>query len=180
MKFMRSVGGVFALFVGITSGATSSAATAQATLTPPSPAVPRINGPKIYGVRPGAPFLYRIPATGQRPMTFAVERLPQGLQVDPQSGIITGRLPEPREWSCTLVARNSLGQSRREFRVVVGDTLALTPPMGWNSWYIHYNRVTDQDVRAAADAMISSGMVEYGYQYVNMDDCWAIKIGSKD
>ena len=39
----------------------------------------------------------------------------------------------------------------------VGDKLALTPPMGWNSWYIHYNRVTEQHMREAADVMVSSG-----------------------
>ena len=53
--------------------------------------------------------------------------------------------------------------------------LALTPPMGWNSWYIHYYRVTEQHMRAAADVMIQSGMADYGYMYVNIDDCWMKK-----
>ena len=47
-------------------------------LTPPPPPAPRINGAKIFGVRPGSPFFFTIPATGQRPMTFAVEGLPPG------------------------------------------------------------------------------------------------------
>ena len=62
----------------------------------------------------------------------------------------------------------------------MGDTLALTPPMGWNSWYIHYYRVTAADLRAAADAMIESGMADFGYSYVNVDDCWMIQPGSQD
>ena len=41
--------------------------------TPPAPDTPRINGPDIFGVRPGSPFLYTIPATGDRPMTFSVD-----------------------------------------------------------------------------------------------------------
>ena len=53
-------------------------------LTPPPPATPRINGAKIFGVRPGHPFLFTIPATGQRPMEFTVDDLPAGLKVDPQ------------------------------------------------------------------------------------------------
>lgn len=43
-------------------------------LTPPAPATPRINGPKIFGVRPGSPFQYSIPATGDRPMKFSDRR----------------------------------------------------------------------------------------------------------
>ena len=48
-------------------------------LTPPAPAVPRINCPNVYGARPGSPFLYRVPVTGAAPITFAVENLPAGL-----------------------------------------------------------------------------------------------------
>ena len=42
-------------------------------LTPPSPSKPLIHGPKIFGVRPGSLFLYTIPATGDRPMTFSAQ-----------------------------------------------------------------------------------------------------------
>jgi alpha-galactosidase len=52
------------------------------------------------------------------------------------------------------------------------STLAATPPMGWNSWNLFAGRVTDKDVRAAADAMVSSGMKDAGYVYVNIDDTW--------
>lgn len=51
-------------------------------------------------------------------------------------------------------------------------TLALTPPMGWNSWNHFGRNVTDADVRAAADALVSSGMRDAGYVYVNIDDGW--------
>jgi len=50
--------------------------------------------------------------------------------------------------------------------------LAQTPPMGWNSWNHFAAKVTDADVRAAADAMVSSGMRDAGYTYVNIDDTW--------
>jgi alpha-galactosidase len=52
------------------------------------------------------------------------------------------------------------------------STLAATPPMGWNSWNLFAGKVNDADVRAAADAMISSGMKDAGYIYVNIDDTW--------
>ncbi len=52
--------------------------------------------------------------------------------------------------------------------------------MGWNSWYIWTNRVTDKIMREAADAMVSTGMIDHGYMYVNMDDSWTMKPGSTD
>jgi alpha-galactosidase len=50
--------------------------------------------------------------------------------------------------------------------------LAATPPMGWNSWNHFAEKVTDADVRAAADALVSTGMRDAGYIYVNIDDTW--------
>jgi alpha-galactosidase len=149
-------------------------------LTPKPGPEPRLNGPKVYGARPGRPFLYRIPCAGSRPIQFTARGLPQGLQLDANTGIITGRVPkEPGQWAVTLGAKNGHGTSERPFKIVVGDTLALTPPMGWNSWYIHYHRVTEEHMRNAADVMISSGMADYGYQYVNIDDCWMKKKGDE-
>jgi alpha-galactosidase len=149
-------------------------------LTPPAPAAARINGPKIYGVRPGSPFLYRIPATGTRPMIFSAEGLPEGLKLDPDTGIISGKTATRGEYKGTLKARNGEGESTRPFRIVVGDKLSLVPYMGWNHWYTFYHDVSDMTVRTAADALLSSGMADYGYDYVNLDDCWMVKVGSKD
>ncbi len=50
--------------------------------------------------------------------------------------------------------------------------IALTPPMGWNSWNQFNNRIDDETVRAQADAMVSSGMRDAGYIYINIDDTW--------
>jgi alpha-galactosidase len=50
--------------------------------------------------------------------------------------------------------------------------LVRTPPMGWNSWNKFAGRVTAEDVKGMADAMVSSGMAKAGYVYVNIDDTW--------
>ena len=50
--------------------------------------------------------------------------------------------------------------------------VAATPPMGWNSWNHFAGRVTDRDIRAAADQMVATGMRDAGYVYVNIDDTW--------
>jgi alpha-galactosidase len=52
------------------------------------------------------------------------------------------------------------------------DGLALTPPMGWNSWNKFACDVNEKLIRETADAMVSSGMKAAGYQYVVIDDCW--------
>jgi alpha-galactosidase len=52
------------------------------------------------------------------------------------------------------------------------SSVALTPPMGWNSWNFFAEKVTDKDIRAAADNLVATGMKEAGYIYVNIDDTW--------
>jgi len=141
-------------------------------LTPKPGLQPRINGPTIYGCRPGKPFLYRIPTQGARPMKFSVRNLPNGLKLNEDTGIISGISPALGTYVVTLRARNEAGSDTHPLRIVVGDTLSLTPSMGWNHWYAHYDRVTDAMMREAADLMISSGMADVGYSYVNIDDCW--------
>ena len=54
----------------------------------------------------------------------------------------------------------------------IGQQLAATPPMGWNSWNHFAAHVTDADVRSAADMIVSTGMKDAGYIYVNVDDTW--------
>jgi alpha-galactosidase len=54
------------------------------------------------------------------------------------------------------------------------EGLALTPPMGWNSWNRFECEINEQVVREAADAMVSSGMKNAGYEYIVIDDCWQI------
>ena len=60
-----------------------------------------------------------------------------------------------------------------DFPLPLVDGLAPTPPMGWNSWNKFACNITDAFVRQIADAMVSSGMQEAGFQYVNIDDCWS-------
>jgi alpha-galactosidase len=50
--------------------------------------------------------------------------------------------------------------------------LALTPPMGWNSWNVWAGDVDAEKVRAAADWMVKSGLAAHGFQYINIDDTW--------
>jgi alpha-galactosidase len=149
-------------------------------LTPKPKTEPRINGAKIFGIRPGSPFLFTISATGKRPMRYEVLNLPAGLRCDPVTGQISGVLSKPGEFITFFKVTNELGSAKRVFKIVCGDKLALTPHMGWNSWYVWENHVTDKIMREAADAMVSTGMIDHGYVYVNIDDCWSAKPVSSD
>jgi alpha-galactosidase len=144
-------------------------------LTPKPSAKPRINSARVLGVRPGAPVLFTIAATGDRPMTFAAQGLPDGLQLDPQSGRITGVLSEKGEHLVTLRATNARGTAEQKFRIVCGPKIGLTPAMGWNSWNCFGASVTAANVKAAADAMVKSGLINHGWTYINVDDYWEVK-----
>jgi alpha-galactosidase len=169
------------VFLGLAPVLAAISATNQpVVLTPKPPPIPRVTGARIFGVRPGHPFLFAIPATGDRPMKFAVDNLPQGLSVDPNTGQITGILSRLGRYPVTLRASNGLGSAQRQLTIVCGSTLALTPHMGWNSWYVWENHVTDKIIRDAAEAVVKSGLINHGYQYINIDDCWAVKPGATD
>jgi alpha-galactosidase len=169
----HSVIAAFSVLV-IWVSAISVAQTESARTDPVLPSVspPRINGPSIYGVHPNHPFLYRIPTVGTRPLRFSVIGLPPGLIVDATTGIISGRAPDRGTYTIHISANNSQGKAARVFRIVVGNTLALTPPMGWSSWYMAHTDVSDALIRAQADALLSTGLADHGYFYINIDDGW--------
>src|SRR5438477_2717056 len=135
-----------ALLAVLSLAMNAQAADSQQILTPPSPATPRINGPAVFGVRPNSPLIYRIPASGLRPMDFTIDGLPAGLKVDAQTGEISGKLAEQGDHIVKLRAKNSLGSDQKKFKIVVGEKISLTPPMGWNSWNCWGGRVTAEKV----------------------------------
>jgi len=164
------------LFLACTTTMTATEAPAE-ILTPRAPDTPRINGATIFGVRPNAPFLYTIPVTGVRPMHYAVDGLPEGLAVDGNTGRITGNLSKTGEYKVTFKAWNSLGSAEKKFRIVCGEEIALTPPMGWNSWNCWAQAVDHDKVLKSARAIVSSGLINHGWTYVNIDDTWQGKRG---
>jgi alpha-galactosidase len=149
-------------------------------LTPPPPETPRINGPAVFGVRPGSPFLYTIPATGLRPLQYAVDALPAGLSLDGATGQITGALLQPGRFPVVLRARNAKGSAEKAFTIVVGEAIALTPAMGWNSWNCWAGAVDQDKVLRSARALVASGLREHGWTYINIDDTWQGERTGKD
>ncbi|MGA2620286.1 MAG: glycoside hydrolase family 27 protein [Thermoguttaceae bacterium] len=161
------------------AGACLAADRDELILTPPSPAEPRLHGPSLFGVRPGSPVLYTIPATGQRPIVFSAEGLPPGVAVDSETGRITGAIQERGEHAVLLGARNGRGSAVKKFRISVGDRTCLTPPLGWNSWNCWAEAVDQDKVLRSARAMVKSGLVDHGWTYINIDDTWQGLRGGK-
>ncbi|HWK11297.1 MAG TPA: NPCBM/NEW2 domain-containing protein, partial [Vicinamibacterales bacterium] len=143
-------------------------------IAPSRSAAPLINFPRITGATPGRPFLFRIPASGEGELTFTAKNLPDGLTLDTHTGIISGSLRREGRTDVPVTVRNAAGQTSSAVITIVGGQhmLALTPPLGWNSWNVWGGNVTADQVRAAADAMVSSGLAAQGYTYINIDDAW--------
>ncbi|CAJ2667097.1 alpha-galactosidase-like isoform X1 [Trifolium pratense] len=57
-------------------------------------------------------------------------------------------------------------------RAMLANGLGRTPPMGWNSWNHFQCDITEDLIKETADAMVSTGLADLGYQYINLDDCW--------
>lgn len=149
-------------------------------LTPPPGPAPRITGAKVFGVRHGSPFLFTVTATGDKPCTFKATGLPAGLTLDAKSGMITGVLTNQGEHVVQLRVSNAKGKAERAFKIVVGEQLALTPPMGWNSWNCWAGSVDADKVLRSARAMKAFGLADHGWTYINIDDTWQAERTGKD
>ena len=141
-------------------------------LTPPEKPEPQINGADIWGVRPGHPVIFRVATSGARPIKFSAKNLPDGVTLD-EKGVLRGTAPlKGGDYDIEVTAENAKGKATRTIRLAVGDTIALTPPLGWNSWNTLCYRLTQEKAMAAAKAMDESGLADHGWAYVNLDDWW--------
>ena len=142
-------------------------------LTPPAPAEPRYNGPLVFGVRPGSPVIFRLAFSGDKPMKYAVEGLPDGVVLDPDKGVLSGSCAVEGDYPLVFTATNDKGSASAAFTLCVGEyKIGLTPPMGWNSWNCWALSVSQEKVMASAAALINKGLADYGYAYMNIDDAW--------
>ena len=140
--------------------------------TPAISPIPKINGPSVFGVRPGHPLLFKIPVSGERPIKIIVSGLPSGAGFNEKTGVISGSIDKAGDYELKIDATNNFGSDSKSFLLKVGETIALTPPMGWNSWNSYGYDVTAKDIYNTADNMIKSGLADFGWSYINIDDCW--------
>ncbi len=136
-----------------------------------SDAAPRFNGAMVIGVRPNTSLIYSLAVSGERPLEFSAKRLPAGLSLDAHSGIITGTLPKAGDFSFTATAENSAGKASAKIKIICGDTLALTPPMGWNSYDAFGDCVVEGEVVTNA-LWMQEHLQPFGWDTVVVDFRW--------
>ncbi len=141
-------------------------------LTPAASLAPRINAPGVIGAGERREFSYFVPVAGERPMNIEIEGLPEHLTFDADSGTILGLTENPGEYPFVIRAKNRKGRDEKEVRLIVGSKLALTPPLGWNSWNCWGKEVREENIKDAARAMAESGLIHHGWSYICIDDGW--------
>jgi len=134
---------------------------------------PQINGPRLFGARPDKIFIYPVPVSGAQPIQMEAKGLPATVQFDTQTGIITGKIHIPGNYPIKLTVKNKFGKTTRVFSLVIGDRLALTPPMGWSSWYSYGRNVTQKQIELTAKLMKEKGLQQLGWTLLEVDDPWA-------
>ena len=133
--------------------------------------MPQIHSPFVVGIRPATPFLWTIPATGARPLTFSASRLPRGLTLNPITGTIRGQLKYAGEYTVKVQVSNSVGRNEKTIHIVAGKTIVRTPPLGWNSYDAYGSQVTEAQFLANA-RYLRQYMQPEGWDTVVVDYRW--------
>ena len=144
---------------------------AQSLSMQPAPATPELDAPFVWAARPGTPLLFTIPATGQGTLSYSAKGLPAGLNLCATTGTISGTAPAAGSYPVTITASNAMGTATAVYTITVGDTLALTPPMGWNSYDSFGAGVMEQEFLDAA-AAVKTTLAPYGWNTVVIDYLW--------
>jgi hypothetical protein len=134
-------------------------------------AAPHFNGAMVIGIHPGTPIIYSLAVSGERPMGFAADNLPAGLSLDLKTGIIIGSLKSAGEYRFKAAAKNSAGKTEMEIKIVCGDKLVLTPPMGWNSYDAFGDSVVESEVLSNA-LWLKEHLQPLGWDTVVIDFRW--------
>ena len=148
-------------------------------LTPKLSLKPVINAPYIFSARPGNPVLFTIPVSGERPIQVKASNLPAGLVLCTETGKVTGEVSMQGNFSFDVIVENRHGKNTRTLQLIVGEMISPTPPMGWNSWNAFGKGISQEKVEKAAKAMVESGLSDFGYTYINIDDGWQGERGGK-
>jgi MYXO-CTERM domain-containing protein len=163
-----------AAMLAVTLAPASTARAAQTAITistTPPPAAPRIQPPLVIGAVPSTPFIYTVPATGQKPLTFSATGLPAALTLVSSSGTISGTAPVAGSYPIVVTASNGSGSTTVTLTLVSGTMLRPTPPLGWNSYDSYGASIKESEVVAQAQALRTT-LQPFGWNQVVIDYRW--------
>lgn len=137
---------------------------------------PKFNGPKVFGATPKRDFTYAFPVRGDRAgLAFSVAKgtLPAGARLDAKTGVLSGRVERAGDYAFTVKAQNVRGAAELAFTLKIGEGCrALTPQLGWTSWFAYLNDIRQETILQEAKAMVDTGLAARGYSFVNIDTGW--------
>ena len=144
----------------------------------PFEGAPKINNADVIGASRGRPVLVRIAVTGERPISYSAEGLPEGLILD--GCIISGKVMSDGDYKFKLRAENALGSYEKDVTLEVRErSILITPLLGFTSWNAFGHLVSQEKIEHTAEKMLELGITEYGYAYVNTDSGWQGEYGGK-
>ena len=144
----------------------------------PFDGVPVLHLPTVFGATSGQWFLYRIPVTGERPIDITASGLPEGLSL--QNGILSGTVFRGMDCKLVIGASNRLGTAKKTLTLrIAPDTVQLTPLLGFTTWNAFGNVISQEIVEQTAKLLLSTGLADYGYGYVNVDSGWQSTYGGE-
>jgi hypothetical protein len=135
-----------------------------------APTSPQIVGSTVFASKPGSPLLFAAGAIGQSPVSFSATGLPSGVSLS-TTGTLTGTTPAAGSYPIGVTVSNAVGTAYATITLLAQDTLAATPPMGWNSYDSFGSSVTETEVMQAAQAQ-QAILLPAGYRYVVVDFLW--------
>ncbi len=141
-------------------------------LTPPASEAPHFNGTETFGALAGCEVVFRVPVSGKRPMKFSAKGVPAGVNFDETNGIFRGTPKERGQYKIIVTAKNAAGTAKKTFILKSGNEKIFAPPMGWNSWYVYSEAINAEAVEKTAHQMVETGLADFGWSFVNIDDCW--------
>ncbi len=132
----------------------------------------RYNGPAAFGVRPGHPFEWTLPVSGDGIPAVELLTPAENVRFESSSRRLSGGFGSAGRSTLRFAAEDRSGRIEFSLDLIAGEEIALTPPMGWNSWYCFSESVSDGKIREAARGMVERGLAAHGWNSINIDDCW--------
>ncbi len=142
--------------------------------------IPRLDCATIVYSQPNIRFMQKLKAESAT-ASLAVENLPKGLAYNAQRQLIEGILPKEGTYLYNVIVKDNGKETRETVTLHVSSQLQQpTPFMGWLSWNVFEEEISDEKVRQVADAFERYKLTEAGYNYLCIDDLWHARTRNAD